>query len=474
MSEVSFRAFHRVMLLVEVLLSGTCMGILYAGFRSIPGDKKGKLKTGSMVFLVYGGVFFLFTTPEGMGWLHMVFIVVLLGAAAGKLHVERRLALLLSVIFFSVKSLSMMIMRSVDFWLNEYFLRDVRTPEEVFLRAAWNYAFGFASQFLLFVLMLLGVGRQLGKTESTLSVKTLCFLLWPPVAAILFVNVILRLLVVDKEGVAFWLYEEFPVFLGIVPLIAASFYGGILAVIAVCRKMTFMEEERRKAAAREQQARAMKERLKEAGELYDSMRSMGHEMRNHLANLKGIMEYGSREDLRGYLARMGEGMKEYSFPIQTGNLITDVIVNGRAREAAGAGVCFHSVFRFPSSGGYDPYDVGIILSNLLENALEACAEQQGDGRFVSLSGRREKKFFLIQVKNSCKGRPVFGKDGLPLSTKKAVPGSLAAHGIGLSNVRREAEKYLGDMDIRTEDGIFCVAVLLQEREEKWCEAGRSR
>jgi len=473
-SEASFIAFHRIMLVMEILLSGTYMGVFYARFRSIPGDRKGKLRTGSMVFLVYEGVFLPLVVSEGMGWMHMVFTAVLLGAAAGKLHVERRLTLLLSVIFFSVKNLSMMIMRSVDFCLDKCFLQNAETPEEVFLRASWSVAFVFSSQFVLFALMLLGLGRQLEKMETVLLVRELCLLLWPPVVGILFVNVILRLLVVVKEGVTFWLYEEFPVFLGIVPLIAASFYGGIWAVIAVCRKRIVWEEERRKMAVREQQVRAMKERLKEAGELYDSLRSMGHEMRNHLANLMGIMEHGSREDLRGYLARMSEGMEEYSFPIHTGNLITDVIVNRRAREAAGAGVCFHSVFRFPSSGGYDPYDVGIILSNLLENALEACAEQQGDGRYVSLSGRREKKFFLIQVKNSCKGRPVFGKDGLPLSTKKAVPGSLAAHGIGLSNVRREVEKYLGDMDIRTEDGIFCVAVLLQEREEKWCAAGRSR
>ena len=39
------------------------------------------------------------------------------------------------------------------------------------------------------------------------------------------------------------------------------------------------------------------------------------------------------------------------------------------------------------------------------------------------------------------------------------------HGIGLSNVKREAEKYMGDVDIRTENNEFHVTVLLQERRQ---------
>ena len=39
---------------------------------------------------------------------------------------------------------------------------------------------------------------------------------------------------------------------------------------------------------------------------------------------------------------------------------------------------------------------------------------------------------------------------------------MALHGIGLSNVKREAEKYRGNVDIRAEGNEFQVTVLLQE------------
>ncbi len=37
------------------------------------------------------------------------------------------------------------------------------------------------------------------------------------------------------------------------------------------------------------------------------------------------------------------------------------------------------------------------------------------------------------------------------------------HGIGLANVRREAEKYMGELELRTNQFEFSATVLLQER-----------
>ncbi len=41
------------------------------------------------------------------------------------------------------------------------------------------------------------------------------------------------------------------------------------------------------------------------------------------------------------------------------------------------------------------------------------------------------------------------------------------HGIGLSNVKREAEKYMGDIDTKIKKSEFSVTVMLQERRQVW-------
>ena len=110
------------------------------------------------------------------------------------------------------------------------------------------------------------------------------------------------------------------------------------------------------------------------------------------------------------------------------------------------------------------YNIGVIINNLLQNALEACEKMAEGKRYIYLSGRQKKKFYMINVKNSFEGEVTFDtKTNLPLSTKGK---DTSLHGIGLSNVKREVDKYMGDVDIRARKNEFSVAVLLQERRKK--------
>lgn len=159
---------------------------------------------------------------------------------------------------------------------------------------------------------------------------------------------------------------------------------------------------------------------------------------------------------------------EVYFSIKTGNAVTDVIVNDRQKAAEKQGIRFRSEFTYPESERYDAYDIGIIVNNLLQNALEACGKMLQGDRYIFISSRQKRKFFLIEVRNPFEGEIIMDADtNLPISTKEKEPfgrqGSM--HGIGLSNVKREAEKYMGDVDIRVKKNEFSVTVMLQERRQ---------
>ena len=183
-------------------------------------------------------------------------------------------------------------------------------------------------------------------------------------------------------------------------------------------------------------------------------------MRNHLTNIKGLYESGNFGEMEQYITRMGESMNVFELAIKTGNPVTDVIVNGIRRQSLDLGIRFQVEFHYPDPGAYDAFDVGIILQNLLQNAVEACGKVSAGERFIVLTGKRKGRFFLIEVKNSFVGEVVFGQDGLPVTTKKE---DASLHGIGLANVRREAEKYMGELELRTNQREFSATVLLQER-----------
>ena len=255
-------------------------------------------------------------------------------------------------------------------------------------------------------------------------------------------------------------------FTGLVPLIAALFYAGMVVTVASWQEMVGLQEEKKKYFVEQQQLVAIRERIGEVEQFYDGIRRMKHEMKNHLTNIKGLAGSGSYEEMEQYITRMDESMNVFEMSVRTGNAVTDVIVNDKQKAAEKLGIRFRSDFVYPASDRYNAYDIAIIVNNLLQNALEACGRMASGEKYISLSGSRKNRFFLISVKNSFEGEVVFDKStNLPVSTKapEVSGGPAPLHGIGLSNVRREAAKYLGNVDIKVKKNEFSVTVLLQER-----------
>ena len=85
--------------------------------------------------------------------------------------------------------------------------------------------------------------------------------------------------------------------------------------------------------------------------------------------------------------------------VRTGNAVTDVIVNDKQKAAEKQGIRFRSDFVYPASDRYNAYDIAIIVNNLLQNALEACGRMASGEKYISLSGSRKNRFFLISVPN---------------------------------------------------------------------------
>lgn len=469
MNEAGFALFFKLLTGAECILYAILMAVFFRSFMSGMQDRKRLRKNTFLIILIYTTAYLFSLFPWFYGWMHMILITGVLMLLSGFLGMERNFIFLLNVLFYCTRNLSMMMMRSVDFFTSEYLLRNADTPELIFRYASFNQLLIDAVQFLLCALLLRILEKQLKKSGTGLHIRELCYLLLTPVTAILFANILVRLLVIANDNHIFRLYEQYPAFLAIVPAMAVLFYAGILAAIAACQRILTLQNDREKYFVAEQQLSAIQERIREVEQFHDGIRRMKHEMKNHLANIKGLAESGHYEDMETYITRMDDSMKVFELSIRTGNAVTDVIINDRQKAAAALGIEFQCAFLFPASGGYNAYDMGIILNNLLQNALEACAKIQKGPKYICLSGMQKKKFFLIDIRNPFDGKITFDKNtGLPVSAKKkdGTEAIASLHGIGLSNVRREALKYMGDVDIQIENSEFHVTVLLQERGTK--------
>ena len=278
-------------------------------------------------------------------------------------------------------------------------------------------------------------------------------------------RIISGLITVKIEEEFFILFDKKPDLLWEVPMIAVLIFIGEAALIYFWQKYRILLAERQKHFIEEQQVKAMKKRLEEAENFYGSIRKVRHEMKNHMANIKGLAGAGEYGEIEDYVRRMDETMQELEYKYVTGNAVTDVIINDKCRRAEKAGIRFDADFRY---GGEIPvFDMGIILNNLLDNAIEACEKLETGKGFIHLSLKQKKQFLLLEVENSFDGAvPVQSGGGLALPTTKQsiLPGIIAEHGIGLENVRDVAEKYFGGVNIKVKGDVFHVTVMLQQGE----------
>ncbi|WP_300758710.1 GHKL domain-containing protein, partial [uncultured Oscillibacter sp.] len=377
---------------------------------------------------------------------------------------EKPSMFLLTLLYFNARISSGLMVQSLYFIVERSVPYRLEPPEAVFLRAALLVTLFLLSHASMLAVMLYALQRQMRKQSMALHWRELCYLALVPTAGILFGQVISRILVEFKDGVLLQLYERHPAFLAVIPVLALLFYAGAWLTIAFQQGMAALREEQATHYMEYQQTQAIRARIHEAEQFYTRIRGLKHEMRGHLTNIKGLAQSGEYASLEDYIAKMDESMSGFELTLQTGNPVTDVIVNEIRRRSLDLGIRFQVEFHYPDPGAYDAFDVGIILQNLLQNAVEAC-EKVGEGeRFIVLTGKRKGRFFLIEVKNSSSGEVIFGQDGLPVTTKQE---DASMHGIGLANVRREAEKYMGELELKAVQQEFSATVLLQERSDSF-------
>ena len=465
MSQPAFETINSILDIWKIVIQAIMFLVLWAAaFR----EKKGKMDgiAAALFILANIGIGFLPCTA----WVRYgVSAFAIMGYAGICYKKQIGKAVFVMLAFYNLHCLSFLIANSIYMKIMSVMMKRIdflqnRYQQEVnCCMAVGMFCLVFAYS-VLFVAMALILYRFL---------KDVIIMAWQDVILLsilnfvgsMIANVVNGLLIVRINTDAFVLFDEKPDLLWKIPMIALCIFAGEAALIYFWQRYRILLAERQKHFVEEQQVKAMKKRLEEAENFYGSIRKVRHEMKNHMANIKGLTEAGEYEEIEEYVRRMDETMQELEYKYVTGNVVTDVIINDKCRRAEKAGIRFDADFRY---GGEIPvFDMGIILNNLLDNAIEACEKLETGKGFIHLSLKQKKQFLLLEVENSFNGAvPVQSGGGLALPTTKQsiLPGIIAEHGIGLENVRDVAEKYFGGVNIKVKGDVFHVTVMLQQGE----------
>ena len=292
----------------------------------------------------------------------------------------------------------------------------------------------------------------------------LYFLLVPGMVGLLICVLLRTIMITIENDVPKLLYDRFPILIIIVPAILSLSLLSILYVVKTFQDMIALNREKNSRIILEKQIENMQEHMEEMERIYSGIRSMKHDMKNTLAV---IMQLAGREEaeLQTYLSELNQNFDNLEFQFKTGNTVVDTLLNMKYHEAIRIIPDIRidaERLLFSDEMHIQSYDIGVMIGNALDNAMEACrklkAEDPEAETFIRLTSFKKGKMIFIEVENSFNGRVVKKKQSeFPVTDKT----DKREHGIGLLNIKHTAEKYHGAVDWSVDGKVFTLSVMMK-------------
>ena len=207
-----------------------------------------------------------------------------------------------------------------------------------------------------------------------------------------------------------------------------------------------LQQENQLLSMQQQRYESLKTAVEEA-------RQARHDMRHQLCQLAALAEEGNLEKIKAYLSGAVSRIPSLEMHFCE-NRAADSVVGYYCALAKREQIPFSVQLDLPECLPVDEINLCLVLSNLLENALEASLRTAPARRRIKLTAYLHgNSLALIQVENTYDG-VIREKGGVFQSSKRK------GDGVGLQSVRHIAEKSGGVSTVTYQDGVFCVKVML--------------
>ena len=179
---------------------------------------------------------------------------------------------------------------------------------------------------------------------------------------------------------------------------------------------------------------------------YRDQRAAAHDFSHHINTIQALLEQGDRETLSEYVNQLQQTQTTRIFTVYSHHPIIDAILNQKHQTAREKGIDMQVKVN-DLSGISIPLDhLAVLLSNLLDNAIEGCAEE----KLIRMSFIAEDALFL-SIDNTSAPVNIIDRQS---RTSKGDP---RQHGFGLKNVKMILGELQAEYTVEYRDGWFCFA-----------------
>lgn len=244
--------------------------------------------------------------------------------------------------------------------------------------------------------------------------------------------------------------RELPYIGWIVVFASAITNLGLISLLPQMIESVRFKQEEQKAGIREEYYCSLEEQQ-------EKIRKLRHDINNHFQMLQTYLSEGNTGQAREYLEHMDISALRYGGRAFCKETALNAMLNNRYDKLCETEADVHFNIAIPEITGIAVVDLCTIVSNSLDNAIEAVRKQEkAEDRKVTLKARYEKGYFSYKLVNS-KCNEICTKNGSFLSDKTGKN-----HGYGIENIREIVEKYDGKLDIDYTDTEFKLFLYINE------------
>lgn len=181
------------------------------------------------------------------------------------------------------------------------------------------------------------------------------------------------------------------------------------------------------------------------------IRQLRHDMINQLQAVRMLLSGGHTDTAVQQLDSYFTEVKQW------GNAVIDAVINTKHYLIQDHEIAFHYEGQLPAHIDFDSTGLSSIASNLLDNAIHACAKLPAEQRSIDFSAILHGSELLISCSNPSGGAAITAPQSPELSSE---------HGWGLTILQQLADRYSGRMDIKTDASTFRIALWIPLDYEK--------
>ena len=186
----------------------------------------------------------------------------------------------------------------------------------------------------------------------------------------------------------------------------------------------------------------------------DLINIKAHDIKHQLEKLQDKLTSNEIESIT-------KAVSSYDKQIKTGNVVVDTVLYSTSLKCDKEKISFTAMADGQLFDSYPTNQVYYLLSNVLNNAIEATKEVENiDERIISLNIKKKGENILIEESNYFKGQREIVNGSIKTSKEDEKH-----HGFGLKSIRFIVNQNQGNMNIQVKDNMFFLNIILPLKEE---------